>query len=124
MERRKYRRIEFNAPVFIESRERVTFGEVHDISNMGAFIKTAGSYEPDEQVVTSIYFVEGGATLSVSIPGTVARITSDGIGFHSPHLDIYSLLHLEHLLVFNRGDAQNLTDDFYGYVLGKDEMVS
>ena len=119
MERRKHRRICFNAPVFIEGKENANFGEVNDISYKGAFIRTSGLFVPDENVVTSIYFVEGGSTLSVTMPGKIVRTTNDGVGFFSPHLDIYSILHFEHILAFNYGDSEKLTNDFYEYVTSK-----
>jgi hypothetical protein len=124
MERRSYRRINFKAPVFIECGSGTTFGEIDNISNKGAFIKVSGRYAPDESIVASIYFLEGGATLSVSIPGTIVRTTDAGVGFHSPQLDIYSLLHLKNLLALNSGDHQLLTSEFYAYVTGKEPSAT
>jgi PilZ domain-containing protein len=122
MERRRYRRINFRAPVFIESGNEITFGEVDNISNKGAFIRVSGSYAPDDPIVASIYFLEHGATLSVSIPGTIVRTTDAGVGFHSPHLDIYSLLHLENLLALNGGDHQQLAREFCAYLASRDSL--
>ena len=116
-ERRKFRRIEFQAPAFIEFNSRTTYGEIRNLSNMGAFLRTDGRFCINDPVQLSIYFVEGGATLSVTLPGTVARLADGGIGLHSPHLDVYKLLHMEHLLAFHKGNAQRLTDEFYQYVL-------
>jgi hypothetical protein len=116
-ERRKYRRIEFQAPAFIEHNNRTTFGEIRNVSNLGAFLKTDGKFSVNDSVQLSIYFLEGSATLSVTIPGTVARLADGGVGLFSPHLDVYKLLHLEHLLAFHKGNPQRLTDEFYEYVL-------
>ena len=116
-ERRRYRRIEFQAPAFIEYNNRTTFGEIRNVSNMGAFLKTDGKFAVNDPVQLSIYFLEGSATLSVTIPGTVARLVDGGVGLFSPHLDLYKLLHLEHLLAFHKGNPQRLTDEFYEYVL-------
>ncbi len=116
-ERRKYRRIEFQAPAFIEHNNRTTFGAIRNVSNLGAFLETDGRFAVNDSVQLSIYFLEGSATLSVTIPGTVARLTDGGVGLFSPHLDVYKLLHLEHLLAFHKGNPQRLTDEFYEYVL-------
>ena len=116
-ERRKYRRIDFEAPAFIEHNNRTTFGEVKNVSNLGAFLKTDGKFAVNDPVQISIYFLEGSATLSVTIPGTVARLADGGVGLSSPHLDVYKLLHLEHLLAFHKGNPQRLTDEFYEYIL-------
>jgi len=120
-ERRKYRRIEFQAPAFIEHNNRTTFGEIRNVSNMGAFLKTDGKFSVNDSVQLSIYFLEGAATLSVTIPGTVARLADGGVGLFSPHLDVYKLLHMEHLLAFHKGNAQRLTDEFYEYVMSTED---
>ena len=122
-ERRKYRRIEFLAPAFIEHDNRTTFGEIKNVSNQGAFLKTDGKFAVNDQIQLSIYFLEGSATLSVTIPGTVARLADGGVGLSSPHLDVYKLLHLEHLLAFHKGNPQRLTDEFYEYVLAQNETT-
>lgn len=122
-ERRRYRRIEFQAPAFIEYDNRTTFGEIRNVSNQGAFLKTDGKFAVNDTVQLSIYFLEGSATLSVTVPGTVARLADGGVGLSSPHLDVYKLLHLEHLLAFHKGNPQRLTDEFYEYILSQNETT-
>lgn len=120
-ERRKYRRIDFLAPAFIEYNDHTTFGEIRNVSNKGAFLKTDGKFAVNDSVQLSIYFLEGSATLSVTIPGTVARLADGGVGLFSPHLDVYKLLHMEHLLAFHKGNPQRLTDEFYEYVMATED---
>jgi hypothetical protein len=121
MERRKFRRIEFRAPAFIEHDQKVTFGEVENVSNSGAFIRTHGAFSAKDRVLASFYFLEGGTTISVTVPGTIVRTAEGGVGVHSPHIDIYTLMHLEHLLLFNKGDDQRLSVEFCEYLNGKFE---
>ena len=124
MERRKFRRIEFRTPAFIEHDQKVTFGEVENVSNSGAFIRTQGEFTPCDRILASFYFLEGGATISVTVPGTIVRTAEGGVGVHSPHIDIYTLMHLEHLLLFNKGNEQRLSVEFCEYLNGKYEVRS
>ncbi|HEY5974297.1 MAG TPA: PilZ domain-containing protein [Geobacteraceae bacterium] len=121
MERRKFRRIEFKTPAFIEHDHKVTFGEVENVSTSGAFIRTQGNFSATDRILASFYFLEGGATISVTVPGTIVRTVDGGVGVHSPQIDIYTLMHLEHLLLFNKGDSKRLSEEFYEYLNGKFE---
>lgn len=117
VERRRYRRLDFSAAAFIELGNETICGEVSNISNKGAFLKTDRKFATNDQVHFTIDLLRGSARLSVTMPGTVVRVDRGGVGLTSPHIDIYSMLHLELLLALNRGNPQRLTDEFYRYVM-------
>lgn len=117
IERRRYRRLDFSAAALIELDNETVCGEVRNISTKGVFLKTDRNFAANDQVQVTIDLLKGSARLSVTMPGTVVRLDPEGIGLTSPHINIYSMLHLELLLAMNRGNPQRLTDEFYKYVL-------
>lgn len=116
MERRKYQRLAFSAPVFLEKDARVFFGQVKDVSREGAFLAVHGEHRTAESAAISIYFISGSITLSVTVPGRVVRTAADGVGFNSPHLDPSLLLTCEALLRHEKGGSERFMADFYEYV--------
>jgi Tfp pilus assembly protein PilZ len=121
MEKRKYSRVPFHAPVFVSSRGRTYAGEVENVCHGGMFIKTYGDFSAGEQVLVSVSFIEGSSNLSVTMPGKVARQTSDGVALHSPHIDTHSLIHLEYLMASNNDKRDQLMTDFVDYVTSQQE---
>jgi Tfp pilus assembly protein PilZ len=119
IERRKHRRLDFQVEASIEHNEKTACGEIRNISNHGAFVKVDGEFAANEQVLLTVNLLRGSAKLSVTMPGTVARVDPEGIGLTSPHIGTYSLLHLEMLLALNRENPQKLTDELYRYVMGE-----
>jgi hypothetical protein len=85
------------------------------------FIKTYGDFSAGEQVLVSVSFIEGSSNLSVTMPGKVARQTSDGVALHSPHIDTHSLIHLEYLMASNNDKRDQLMTDFVDYVTSQQE---
>jgi Tfp pilus assembly protein PilZ len=120
MEKRKFSRVPFHAPVFVSSRGRTYLGEVENVSHGGMFVKTYGDFNSGEQVLVSVSFQEGNSQLSVTMPGKVARQTSDGVALHSPHIDTHSLIHFEYMLASNN-KPENLMTDFIDYVTSQQE---
>ena len=120
MERRGADRVAFAAPITIGDSTRIRcggYGKLVNIGNHGAFIKVAGEYAVSDQLTISIHLVSASAVLSVTLPGTVARTTSEGIGFHSPHLDMSLLLDFEDLLQDSHGSPRRLKEDFFEYAV-------
>lgn len=116
MEKRKYTRIPFHAPVFINSDDKTVYGEVRNISHKGMYVQTGGEFRENEQVLVSVYFLEGPTTISITVPGTIVRLGGGGMGLSSPHIDAHTFIHFEYLIANDRGKPQQLMDDFYEYV--------
>lgn len=116
MEKRRFSRVPFSAPVFLSSRGRTYAGEVENVCHGGMFIKTYGDFSAGEQVLVSVNFNEGNSRLSVSMPGTVARQTSDGVALSSPHIDTHSLIHFEYMMESTSAKKDRLMADFIEYL--------
>jgi hypothetical protein len=116
MDTRKYRRIDFHAPALITQNGKDVSGEVENLSTMGLFVRTRGSFIPDDSALVSICFSDGATTMCVTMPARIARVTEDGVAFHSPHINMYPILRLEHLFIYRKGRPQQLTEDFCEYI--------
>ena len=121
MEKRKFSRVPFHAPVYVSSRGKTYAGEVENVCHGGMFVKTYGDFNSGEQILVSVNFQEGSSQLSVTMPGTVARQTSDGIALHSPHIDTHALIHFEYMLATNSDKREQLMTDFIDYVTSQQE---
>jgi Tfp pilus assembly protein PilZ len=126
MDKRKYSRVSFHAPVYISSRGKTYVGEVENVCHGGMFVKTYGDFDSGDQVLVSVNFQEGTSKLSVTIPGCVARQASDGVALASQHIDTHSLIHFEYLLASNNSSKSNnkrdqLMVDFIDYVTTQQE---
>lgn len=115
MEKRRFSRVPFHAPVFVTTKGKTYSGELENVCHGGMFVKTYGDFNSGDQVIVSVNFQEGSSQLSVTLPGKVARQTGDGVALHSPHIDTHSLIHFEYLLASNNQDEQLMTD-FIDYV--------
>ena len=115
-ERRKFRRLEFNALASIEHNKVKLSGRVKNISTTGLFLETDGQYAINDLINLSIFIVHGTARLSFMLPSTVVRTEADGVGLDSPHLDVHTLLHLEFLLDLNNDNSRRLFEEFYKYI--------
>ena len=121
MEKRRFSRVPFHAPVFVSSRGKTYAGEVENVCHGGMFIKTYGDFNSGDQVLVSVNFHEGSSQLSVTMPGTVARQTSDGVALNSPHIDTHSLIHFEYMLSSNCNSQEQLMTDFIDYVASQQD---
>ena len=121
MEKRKFSRIPFHAPVSVSSRGRTYAGEVENVCHGGMFIKTYGDFNSGELVLVSVNFNEGKSRLCVTMPGNVARQTSDGVALYSPHIDTHSLIHFEYMMASNSDKKDRLMTDFIDYVTAQQE---
>ncbi len=121
MDKRKFTRVSFHAPVFISSKGKTYAGEVENVCHGGMFVKAIGDFKSGEQILISVNFHEGDSQLSVTMPGRVARLTNEGVGVHSPHIDTHSLIHFEYLLSSNYNKRERLVEDFIDYVSTQQE---
>lgn len=114
---RQYRRIDFHAPAVIQCGKTTIHGEVDNLCNKGLFIKAPVVQQLDEgDALVSICLTEGPTTITITMPAKVVRKSKDGIAFHSPQINMYSILHLEHLFIYRKGKQDELTEDFCEYI--------
>lgn len=114
---RQYRRIDFHAQAAIQCGKTTILGEVYNLCNKGIYIKVPVVEQLDEDDASvSLCFTEGPTTITITMPAKVVRKSKDGIAFHSPHINMYSILHLEHLFIYRKGKPDQLTEDFCEYI--------
>lgn len=118
LNQRKFRRIDFRAPAVISHGSTTISGEVDNLCNTGIYIKTKNrqALQPNEDALVTICFTEGHTTMTVTMPAKVARTSTDGVAFHSSHISMYPILHLEHLFIYRKGKPDHLTEDFCEYI--------
>jgi hypothetical protein len=121
VEKRKFTRVPFNAPVFISSRGKTYAGEVENLCHGGMYVKTFGDFNSGDQVLVSVNFSEGKSRLSVTLPSKVARQSTDGVALNSPFIDTHSLIHYEYLMATNTGGGEQLMAEFFDYVTSQQE---
>ncbi len=93
-------------------------GEVDNLCNKGIYVKVfeADTLQENDDALVSICFAEGPTQITITMPAKVARKSDDGIAFHSSHISMYPLLHLEHLFIYRKGKSEQLTEDFCEYI--------
>ena len=121
MEKRRFSRIPFHAPVSMSSRGRTYRGEVENVSHGGMFVRTYDDLDSGEQVLVTVNFHEGDSQLTVTMPGTVARQTRDGVAVQSPYIDTHSLIQFEYMMASNSSHQERLMTDFIDYFTAQQE---
>jgi hypothetical protein len=109
---RRFRRLEFQAPVFIVDGDRTVYGEVQNLSNLGMYVRTPRLLEVDSTVMVSVYFHGHGSTASITVPATVVRNGDEGMGICSPHINIMSFLQLQNILTCHNNGGEELVNEF------------
>jgi Tfp pilus assembly protein PilZ len=111
-ERRKFRRLDFQAKAFLVYCNDKAPCTIRNISNTGAFVDTNRMYEKGDEIELLISFTKGTSELSLRIPGKIARIAGMGVGFTSPHMNINQILQLELMLDSNQENPKELVSAF------------
>jgi hypothetical protein len=113
IEQRKSRRIASHLPAAIAHNNAVYFGQICNLSNCGAYLKTRINYYLHDYVDLSIYLQDGKTTLSLTLPSKVVRADENGVGIYSQHLDVSMLIRLESHLSFHKGDFGQITAELF-----------
>lgn len=113
IEQRRSRRIPSHLPAAIEHNNSVYFGQICNLSNCGAYLKTHIKYYLHDYVDLSIYLQDGRTTLSLTVPSKVVRADDTGVGIYSEHLDVSMLIRLESHLSFHKGDFAQITAELF-----------
>jgi Tfp pilus assembly protein PilZ len=121
VDKRSFSRISFHAPVYISSGGKTYAGEIENVCHGGMFVRTIANVADGDHVLVSVNFHEGSSQLSVTMPGEVARQTTDGVGLKSPHIDTHSLIRFEYMLASNVSKREHLMEDFIDYVTTQQE---
>lgn len=117
-EKRRFHRIEFDAPCEIHCREQVWNTEVLDICLQGVLLKRPADWDQalDQACEVIIYLddQESGIVMAVEL----RHIESDRLGFACQYIDLDSVTHLKRLVELNLGDGALLEREF-SHLLGQ-----
>lgn len=101
-ERRKFDRINFDAPVAIAQKELNTVTEVQDISLKGILLKNPNiPLNGNQDCELSIALSD---KAHINLVGRIVYQNAKGLGFEYEHIDLESMAHLRRILELNSGD--------------------
>jgi hypothetical protein len=102
-ERRRFHRIEFDAPTEIVQGERRWTAELHDVSLKGLLVKrpTGWNGDPDQAFEATVKLADD---TQVVMEVVLTRTQDDLLGFVCRHIDLESISHLRRLIELNLGD--------------------
>ncbi|MDM8350940.1 PilZ domain-containing protein [Pseudomonas sp. sp1636] len=102
-ERRRFQRIDFDAPAEIVQGERRWAVELHDVSLKGLLIKRPQQWHgnPNHPFNASIQLADDAC---VQMEVVLTRTHGDLLGFVCRHIDLDSISHLRRLVELNLGD--------------------
>jgi len=109
-ERRRFRRILFDAPAGMRL-DGVSYPvSLIDVSLKGALVEVSASWQapsdPGHEAVLYIDLSEGG--YRIEMEGRIAHRKGEHIGFQCVHIDMDSITHLRRLVELNLGDPDLL----------------
>jgi hypothetical protein len=109
-ERRRFRRILFDAPVTIEIGDTLYHSHLIDISFKGSLLQTPADWpRQDGGEIAARITIQLDAKYSViAMEGHIAHQEATHIGFQCVHIDMDSITHLRRLVELNLGDPKLL----------------
>ncbi|WPC04434.1 PilZ domain-containing protein [Pseudomonas sp. MBLB4123] len=102
-ERRRFQRIDFDAPTEIVQGEQRWPAELHDLSLKGLLIRRPADWNGDAERPFEA-LIELGGDIRVRMEVELARSQDDLLGFICRHIDLDSISHLRRLVELNLGD--------------------
>ncbi|UCJ18237.1 PilZ domain-containing protein [Pseudomonas sp. MM211] len=106
-ERRRFQRIDFDAPAEIVQGERTWQVELHDISFKGVLVRRPWNWDGDtgEDYLVRVTLDD---KLQVAMQVELVHLEERVLGFQCHHIDLDSMSHLRRLVELNLGDEQLL----------------
>lgn len=104
-ERRRFRRIDFDARVEIAQRGRFWQAQLLDISLKGVLLKKLGPYDLEVDTPTLVKVILSDQT-SIAMSTHIVHQTLDEIHMACISIDLDSISHLRRLIELNCGDAE------------------
>ena len=111
IERRRFHRILFDAPVRVSDRDRAFITTLVDISLNGALLVRPDDWAIDEgeSVVLTVLLDDNNSRIRME--AEVAHLDRDSIGLRCMSIDMESIGHLRRLVELNLGDSRLLERD-------------
>jgi len=114
LKEREHRRLNLYAHALVkkEGTESVCSGEISNVSDMGVYLTTDGTFSVDDPLELTIYFQHGTKKVSMTIPCRVARNDDKGVGLTSSHMDVKMLQNLELIFDVSKDNTKQLVEEF------------
>ncbi|MEX2474612.1 PilZ domain-containing protein [Marinobacter sp.] len=111
-EKRRFHRIEFDAPCELHRQDSVWWTEVLDISLKGVLVKRPDEWDvPLNQPCEVIIHLDDNET-AIVMAVELRHVESQRLGFKCQYIDLESVTHLKRLVELNLGDQALLEREF------------
>lgn len=102
-DRRRFQRIDFNAPCLLIQGKRQWPVELHDLSLKGLMVAPPGDWDANHERPFEVR-IKLGNEAEVTMEVRLARSQNRYLGFICTHIDLDSISHLRRLVELNLGD--------------------
>ncbi|GIZ12944.1 PilZ domain-containing protein [Pseudomonas sp. NCCP-436] len=102
-DRRRFQRIDFNAPCLLVQGKRQWPVKLHDLSLKGLMVEPPGDWDADPEHPFEVH-IRLGNEAEVTMEVLLARSQNRYLGFVCSHIDLDSISHLRRLVELNLGD--------------------
>ena len=107
-EKRQFSRIAFDAPVILQSGNKIWRSKLLDISLKGALIITPDNWENTDDTDFNFSIQLDECDYEIEMKVKLAHSEKKQIGFHCVHIDLDSVSNLKRLVELNLGDEDLL----------------
>lgn len=119
MEKRRYRRVAFQAMAGVQAGQTTFSGMVDNLSMKGMFILTKEIVQLGIPLEISLVLSGTSSLLSIKLTGFALRQTDTGVAIEFQEMDVDSFIHLRNIVALNSGDADACYDEYYKAVMSK-----
>lgn len=113
MEKRRFRRVAFQAMASVQCGQKSFSGMVDNLSMKGMFVLTKEIVQCDIPLEISIVLSGTSSVLSIKAKGVALRQEDSGIAIKFLELDVDSFVHLRNVVAMNSDDADACCEEFY-----------
>jgi hypothetical protein len=112
MEKRKHKRVSFQAEAVVRDKDLTAGGKIDNLSMKGMFLKAAADVSEDPLQIT-ILLSGTSAKLSIELRGKVVRKAHNGMAIEFIDMDLDSFILLKNVVSYNSEDADAIMDEYH-----------
>ena len=116
MEKRNFTRIAFQTEATVVSGDMEIKGQVENLSMNGMFLRTPDRVPINAAADIRIFLSGASPAISVDVKGRPLRHEAEGIAVQFDEMDLDSFIHLRNIVAYNRGEDDNVTEEFTGLI--------
>ena len=113
MEKRKHKRVPFQAEAVVRDRDLTVSGKIENLSMKGLFLKAAAADVGTGPLEVTILLSGSSSKLSIELTGKVVRKTENGMALQFLEMDLDSFIHLKNVVLYNSEDADAILDEYH-----------